>query len=259
MVGSDINQEEIYKPEPAPGEVLMEVKGLCGAKFDDIDFTLREGEILGFSGLVGSGRTEIMQTIFGNLPAWAGEVYIKGKRRTLGSTSRSVAGGFMYMPEERKQQGILPQLSVKQNISVSLLDKIKRGFLISEKKETKLAEEVVKAYEIKLASCDQQIRFLSGGNQQKVIIGRAMFAHPRILVFDEPTKGIDVGSKVEIYKLMKRLAEEERIGIILISSEMNEVLRCSNRVITVYFGQKVGEFAAPFDKTKIMNAIMGIQ
>jgi ribose transport system ATP-binding protein len=117
---------------------------------------------------------------------------------------------------------------------------------------------VVKTYEIKIASYDQHIRFLSGGNQQKVIIGRAMFAHPKILVFDEPTKGIDVGSKIEIYKLMKRLAEEEQIGIILISSEMNEVLRCSNRVITVYFGEKAGEFSAPFDRTQILNAIMGV-
>ena len=259
MVGSDIDQKETYKSEKVSGEVLMEVKGLCGAKFNDIDFTLRKGEILGFSGLVGSGRTEIMQAILGYLPVWAGEVYFEGKRRNLGSTTRSVRGGFMYMPEERKQQGILPQLSVKQNISISLLDKIKRFFLVSEKKETRLAKEVINAYEIKAASHDQQIRFLSGGNQQKVITGRAMFAHPKILVFDEPTKGIDVGSKVEIYKLMKRLAEEEQIGIILISSEMNEVLRCSNRVITVYFGQKVGEFSAPFDKTKIMNAIMGIR
>jgi ribose transport system ATP-binding protein len=200
-----------------------------------------------------------MQAILGYLPVWTGEVLIEGKNHSFGSTARSVHEGFLYMPEERKQQGILPGLSVKQNITVSLLDKIKQGFLISEKKETQIAEEVINAYEIKAASYDQHIRFLSGGNQQKVIIGRAMLAHPKILVLDEPTKGIDVGSKVEIYKLMKRLAEEEQIGIILISSEMNEVLRCSNRVITVYFGQKVGEFSAPFDKTKIMNAIMGIK
>jgi ribose transport system ATP-binding protein len=259
MVGSDINQKETYKSEKVTDEKLMEVKGLCGAKFSNIDFTLHKGEILGFSGLVGSGRTEIMQAILGYLPVWAGEAYIEGKRWNFGSTTRSVAGGFMYMPEERKQQGILPDLSVKQNITISLLDKIKRMLLISPKAETRLTEEVIKTYEIKTASHDQHIRFLSGGNQQKVIIGRAMFSSPKILVFDEPTKGIDVGSKVEIYKLMKHLAEEEQIGVILISSEMNEVLRCSNRVITVYFGQKVGEFTAPFDRTKIMNAIMGIE
>lgn len=258
MVGSDISQEETYKSEKAGREVLMEVKGLCGAKFNNIDFTLRKGEILGFSGLVGSGRTEIMQTILGYLPAWAGQVDIGGRGWNLGSTTESVQKGFIYMPEERKQQGILPRLSVRQNISISLLDKIKRAFLISKTREIRLAEKVMKAYEIKAASCDQHIRLLSGGNQQKVIIGRAMFAHPKILVFDEPTKGIDIGSKIEIYKLMKRLAEEEQIGIILVSSEMNEVLRCSNRVITIYFGEKAGEFDVPFDKTKIMNSIMGI-
>jgi ribose transport system ATP-binding protein len=259
MVGSEIDQKETYKSEKAADEVLMEVKGLCGAKFNNIDFTLHKGEILGFSGLVGSGRTEIMQAILGYLPLWAGEVLIEGKHWNCGSTTRSAASGFIYMPEERKQQGILPDLPVKQNITVSLLNKVKRMFLISTKAENQLTAEVIQTYEIKTASYDQHIRFLSGGNQQKVIIGRAMFASPKILVFDEPTKGIDVGSKIEIYKLMKRLAEEEQIGVILISSEMNEVLRCSNRVITVYFGEKVGEFSAPFDKTRIMNAIMGIQ
>jgi len=259
MVGSGVNQKETYKSEKATNEVLMEVKGLYGEKFDNIDFTLHKGEILGFSGLVGSGRTEIMQAILGYLPVWSGEVYVEGKRWKFGSTTRAVAGGFMYMPEERKNHGILPYLSVKKNITISLINKIKRAFLIAKKEETRLTEEVIKAYEIKSASHDQHIRFLSGGNQQKVIIGRAMFARPKILVFDEPTKGIDVSSKIEIYKLMKRLAEEEQIGVILISSEMEEVLRCSNRIITVYFGRKAGEFSAPFDRTKIMNAIMGIQ
>jgi ribose transport system ATP-binding protein len=110
-----------------------------------------------------------------------------------------------------------------------------------------------------VASAQQLIQNLSGGNQQKAIIGRSMFARPKILVFDEPTKGIDIGSKVEIYKLMKRLAEEERIGIILISSEMNEVLKCSNRIITIYFGNKAGESSAPFNKTDILNEIMGVK
>jgi ribose transport system ATP-binding protein len=259
MVGSDINQEETYKSEKVSDEVLMEVRGLTGAKFNNIDFTLHKGEILGFSGLVGSGRTEIMQTIFGYLPAWAGEIRIDGKPWKMGNTNAAVKGGFIYLPEERKQQGILPKLSVKQNITVPLLDRARRGPVISEKKETKLANEVIRTYDIKVSSLDQLIQNLSGGNQQKTIIGRSMFIHPKILVFDEPTKGIDIGAKVEIYRLMKKLAEEEGIGIILISSEMNEVLKCSNRIITVYFGNKTGESAAPFNKTQILNEIMGIK
>jgi ribose transport system ATP-binding protein len=200
-----------------------------------------------------------MQAIFGYLPVWAGEVAIEGKPWKFGKTDYAVKGGFVYLPEERKQQGILPKLSVKHNITVPLLDRVKRGPFISGKKETALAQEVIGAYGIKTPSLDQLIQNLSGGNQQKAIIGRSMFIHPKILVFDEPTKGIDVGSKVEIYKLMKKLAEEEQIGIILISSEMNEALKCSNRIITVYSGRKAGESRAPFNKTDILNEIMGIR
>jgi ribose transport system ATP-binding protein len=259
MVGSEINQEETYRSEKVGGEILMEVRGLTGAKFNDIDFTLHKGEILGFSGLVGSGRTEIMQAIFGYLPVWAGKVTIEGKPWKFGKTDSAVKGGFVYLPEERKQQGILPKLSVKHNITVPLLSRVKRGPFISGRKETALAREVIRAYDIKTPSLDQLIQNLSGGNQQKAIIGRSMFIHPKILVFDEPTKGIDVGSKVEIYKLMKKLAEEEQIGIILISSEMNEALKCSNRIITVYFGRKAGEAGAPFNRTDILNEIMGVK
>jgi ribose transport system ATP-binding protein len=259
MVGGDVNREEIYRPENPGDDVLMEVKGLTGAKFTDINFTLHRGEILGFSGLVGSGRTEIMQAIFGYLPVWAGEVRVEGKPWKFGKTDYSVGSGLIYLPEERKQQGILPRLSVKHNVTVPLLDRIRRGPFISGKKETGLAQEIIRAYSIKTPSLDQLIQNLSGGNQQKAIIGRSMFVHPKILVFDEPTKGIDIGSKVEIYKLMKKLAEEEQIGVILISSEMNEVLKCSNRIITVYFGHKAGESSAPFNKTDILNEIMGIK
>jgi ribose transport system ATP-binding protein len=200
-----------------------------------------------------------MQALFGYLPVWSGEAYIEGKSWKFGKTDFSVKGGFIYLPEERKQHGILPKLSVKQNIIISLLDRVTAKFLISGKKEDTLAEDVINAYNIKVSSAQQLIQNLSGGNQQKTIIGRSMFANPKILVFDEPTKGIDIGSKIEIYKLMKHLAEEKQIGIILISSEMNEVLKCSNRIITMYFGSKVGESEAPFDKTNILNEIMGIR
>jgi ribose transport system ATP-binding protein len=259
MIGNEISQEETYSPEKTSAEVLMEVCGLAGAKFSNISFTLHKGEILGFSGLVGSGRTEIMQAIFGCLPVWSGEVKMEGAPWKFGDTSYAVRHGFVYLPEERKQQGILPKLSVKHNITAPLLERLRDGLFVAEKKETATAREIVNTYNIKISSLDQLIQNLSGGNQQKVIIGRSMFIRPKILVFDEPTKGIDIGSKVEIYRLMKKLAEEEQIGIILISSEMNEVLKCSNRIITIYLGNKAGESTAPFDKTKILNEIMGIK
>jgi len=259
MAGRDVSQDGNYIPECEPGDVLLEVNGLCGEKFKDVSFKLRKGEVLGFSGLVGAGRSEVMQAIFGYLPVWAGEVKVDGKPWKFGDTSYSVDNGFIYLPEERKKQGILPFLGVKENMTMSLLNKLTSGPMISNAKEKKLAGEIVDAYAIKIAGLDQHIRNLSGGNQQKAIIGRSMYCNPKVLVFDEPTKGIDVGTKAEIYKLMKKHAEESGIGIILISSEMEEVLKCSNRVLTMYEGSVVREFSAEeATKENVLNAIMGV-
>ncbi|MDR1467737.1 MAG: sugar ABC transporter ATP-binding protein [Spirochaetaceae bacterium] len=259
MVGREINQSENYRSEKVSEEVLLEVKGLSGERFSNIDFTLHKGEILGFSGLIGSGRTEIMQALFGYIPVWSGTAALEGNPLKFGSTVVSARNGFIYLPEERKQQGILPLLGTMSNISMPLLRQFSPGGVVQGRKEQHLAREVIKTYNIKVSSLSQPVQYLSGGNQQKVIIGRSMSAQPKILVFDEPTKGIDIGSKVEIYRLMKKFAEENQMGIILISSEMNEVLKCANKVIAVYFGKKSGEFSAPVDKTKLLNAVMGIQ
>lgn len=258
MTGRELNQEQTFLSEKVSGEVLMEVDHLTGADFTDVSFNLKKGEILGFSGLVGAGRSELMQAIFGYLPVYAGSVKIGGKDWKLGDTSYSVQNGFIYLPEERKKQGILPVLSVRENIAISALDSLKSGLSISRKGEEQLAQEVIETYDIKTPDSDKEIQFLSGGNQQKVIIGRSMCCNPQVLVFDEPTKGIDVGTKTEIYKLMKKLAEEKNIGIILISSEMEEVQKCSNRIIAMYEGRKVGEFDAPAEKKDIMSAIIGV-
>jgi ribose transport system ATP-binding protein len=258
MAGRKISDVENYRSENVSDDILMDVKGITGSRFSDISFTLRKGEILGFSGLVGSGRTEIMQAIFGYLPVWSGSVTVDGKSWKLGSTVYSVKNGFIYLPEDRKQYGILPKMGVMHNISIPLLHHIVKGAVVPAKKEKETAEEVIKTYNIKILSLRHFIQYLSGGNQQKVIIGRSMFAHPKILVFDEPTKGIDISSKIEIYKLMKKFAEENQMGIILISSEMEEVLKCANRVIAMYSGRKVGEFKTPVDKASVLNAIMGV-
>jgi ribose transport system ATP-binding protein len=258
MTGRELNQEQTFLSEKVSDDVLMEVEHLTGADFTDVSFTLKRGEILGFSGLVGAGRSELMQAIFGYLPVYAGSVKIGGKDWKLGDTTYSVQNGLIYLPEERKKQGILPVLSVRENIAISALDSLKSGLSISRKGEEQLAQEVIETYDIKTPDSDKEIQFLSGGNQQKVIIGRSMCCSPQVLVFDEPTKGIDVGTKTEIYKLMKKLAEEKNIGIILISSEMDEVQKCSNRIIAMYEGRKVGEFDAPAEKKDIMSAIIGV-
>ena len=258
MTGKEVDLNETYLSENVQDDVMLEVRGLSGEKFTDISFDLKKGEILGFSGLVGAGRSELMQAIFGYLPAYEGSVKLDGQEWKLGDPTFSVQNGFIYLPEERKKQGILPVLSVRQNISMAVLDEMKGVLGISSRKEEELAEKVIDTYDIKTPDADKEIQFLSGGNQQKVIIGRAMCCAPKVLVFDEPTKGIDVGTKAEIYKLMKELAEEKGIGIILISSEMDEVRKCSNRIIALYNGRKIGEFDSSSEKEAILSAIIGV-
>ena len=257
MIGHALDRNQCFCSEKVSDEVLLEVKDLSGERFHHIDFNLKRGEILGFTGLVGAGRSELMQAILGYLPVYAGTVYLEGKPMKQNDSHDAVARGYIYLPEERKQQGILPLLSVRENISVSSLERLKGGMGISAQKERELAEKVIEDYQIKTPDMEKEIKYLSGGNQQKVIIGRSMKCDPKVLVFDEPTKGIDVGTKTEIYKLMKELAEEKQIGIILISSEMDEVKKCSNRIIALHEGWKTGEFDHTEGKETLMSAIIG--
>jgi len=259
MTGHALDEEEIYYSEKITDEVLLEVEHLTGDRFTDISFNLKKGEILGFSGLVGAGRSELMQAVFGYLPAYKGSVKYKGEPWKLGDSNYSVKNGMFYLPEERRSQGILPEMSVKDNISVTILDRLTKGLLISKKQEIADVTNVIQAYDVKTPSLSREIKFLSGGNQQKAIIGRSIYCGPEILIFDEPTKGIDVGTKVEIYRMMKKIAEDDGVGIILISSEMNELLKCCNRIITLYQGKKVGEHDRDSDHEDIMSAIFGLE
>ncbi len=259
MSGKDIDQNKVYYSNNVSNEFILEVNNLTGEKFTDISFNLRKGEILGFSGLVGAGRSELMQAIFGYLPIYSGSIKLKGKKWKDGDTSFSVKNGIVYLPEERKKQGILPLLNIKENIVISILDKVKQGIIISDDLERELANKVVDTYDIKTPDIEKIIKYLSGGNQQKVIIGRSMSCEPIVLIFDEPTKGIDVATKAEIYRLMKQLAEEKEIGIILISSEIDEVKKCSNRVIVLYNGYKYGEFSTEDKKEDILNSMIGVK
>lgn len=258
MTGQVLDEKERFSSKKVSEEVLLKVENLRSEYFEDASFELRKGEILGFSGLVGSGRSELMQAVFGYLPVISGTVSYKGKPWKLGDTNYAVGQGMFYLPEERRSQGILADLSVKENASISLLGQIIKNGLISNKKEVAKTEELVAAYNIKTPTIKREIKFLSGGNQQKVIIARAMSCQPNILIFDEPTKGIDVGTKAEIYRLMKKIAEEEQVGIILISSEMNEVKRCSNRIYTMYNGKIVGEYSQNAQNAEILQSILGL-
>jgi ABC-type sugar transport system ATPase subunit len=258
MVGQEIDPAAKYRPVGIAPSTILKVNNITGKGFRNISFELKEGEILGFAGLMGAGRSEIVQGIFGYKPFWSGSIELFGKKVTSPNPTTAIRNGVLYLPEERKQQGIFPNLPILENISMILLDKLRSLFLISSRKETALGAQVVKTYNIKAESLAQKIKFLSGGNQQKVIIGRAMSRRPRILIFDEPTKGIDVRAKAEIYRLMKEIAEKERISIILISSEIDELIKCSNRILVVHHGEKAGEFQTEItDRTDIIAAMIG--
>jgi len=258
MTGHALDENEVFYSKNVTDEVLLDVEHLTGDMFKDISFNLKKGEILGFSGLVGAGRSELMQGIFGYLPVYSGSVKYKGKKWKLGDTNFSVKNGMFYLPEERRSQGILSELSLRENASINMLDQVRTKGFISKSKEAKAVEQIVVDYNVKAPNIRKEIKFLSGGNQQKVIIARAMSCNPSILIFDEPTKGIDVGTKTEIYRMMKKIAEDEGVGIILISSEMNEIKRCSNRIIALYKGRKAGEHSKDAGNEEILGSILGL-
>ena len=255
MSGQKLELGTMFRPQTERGQALLEVEGLSGPRFDDVSFALDRGEILGFAGLVGAGRSELMQTIFGFLKAHGGTVRMNGADWPLGDTTNSVRGGMLYLSEERKHHGIFPNLSLRENIGLSITDLTNSPLGISAAKERAAVDKVIDDYEISTASREKKISFLSGGNQQKAIIGRAMTMAPKILIFDEPTKGIDVRTKAQIYGIMKSLAEEG-IGIILVSSEMDELRKCASRIITMHSGRITGEFnGATTEQEQLVRAI----
>ena len=259
MTGKEIELNKLYRPAKPFGAKLLEVSDLAGPGFEGVSFELREGEILGFAGLVGAGRTEIMQTIFGCLVEKHGQVRCQGRNWKFRDPAYSIQRGMIYLSEERKTHGILPHLSIRENVGVLLKKKVSVGGVLNRRMENAVTRKVMEAYNIKAATADMEIMYLSGGNQQKVLIGRSMEASPRILIFDEPTRGVDVKTKEEIYGLMKRIAEEERAGIILISSELEELIKCANRVITIYNGRMLGEFQEnQLNLADVLTSVIGV-
>jgi ABC-type sugar transport system ATPase subunit len=242
MVGRTIENE--YPPradDSLIGETVLEIKNINTRKLRDVKLTLRKGEILGLVGLVGSGRTELVRALFGADKVAKKTILLEGKPVQINSPIDAINLGIAMVPEDRKLQGLLLGFSVEQNISLAVLRRLtERGF-INAKEESAVSERQIKALNVKTPSRRTKIRTLSGGNQQKAILGRWLEMSPKVLVLDEPTKGIDVGAKYEIYLLMKKIAENGG-AIILISSELPEVLHMSNRVNTICDGRVNGEF-----------------
>ena len=235
MVGRTI-ADRVPKRDVTLGEVVLEVEGLSGPELPGpVDLSLREGEILGVAGLMGSGRTALARVIFSADPADTGTVTVAGRRLSGAGPAESIAAGMGFLTEDRKQQGLVLQCTVTENISLTSLDGISRAGVIDLGAETELARTEVDRLQIRVASLDQELINLSGGNQQKVVLARWLAARCRVLLFDEPTRGIDVGAKAEIYELIGELVEHG-VAILLISSEMPELLGLSDRVAVMHEG-----------------------
>ncbi len=242
MVGRVIYEDpktESTVPKDAP--VVLKVDHLnAGKMVQDVSFELHKGEILGFSGLMGAGRTETARALFGADPVDSGDIYINGEKVTINNPQDAVKHGIGYLSEDRKRYGIVVQKSVAENTTMATLENYMSGIFIDKKKEKEVAQKYVDSLATKTPDVDQLVVNLSGGNQQKVVIAKWLTRNCDILIFDEPTRGIDVGAKSEIYKLMNQLAAEGK-AIIMISSEMTEILRMSDRIVVMCEGKKTGE------------------
>ncbi len=250
----------MFPPRAAsPGAPLLSVRGFRReGEFSDVSLELRAGEILGVAGLIGAGRTELARAIFGATRADAGEISLE--QRAVGRSShprRSLSRGIAYLSEDRKGEGLMLQLSIRENMALPVLSKISRALFVDARRERELVGTYAKSFTIRMTSMEQAAESLSGGNQQKVVISKLLATQARVFIFDEPTRGIDVGAKYEIYRIMNDLTAEGR-GIIFISSELPEVLGVSDRILCMRDGRIAREFSrAEADPEKVMRVLTG--
>ena len=242
MVGRVIYEDPKTQSNVKPdAPVVLKVEHLnAGKMVRDVSFELHKGEILGFSGLMGAGRTDTARAVFGADKKDSGDIYINGKKVEINSPEDAVKNGIGYLSEDRKRYGCVVGKTVAENTTMASLENFMSGLFINKKKEEESAWEYVKALKTKTPTVDTEVVNLSGGNQQKVVIAKWLVRDCEILIFDEPTRGIDVGAKSEIYTLMNELVAQGK-SIIMISSEMTEVLRMSDRIIVMCEGRKTGE------------------
>nr|WP_113867082.1 ribose ABC transporter ATP-binding protein RbsA [Brenneria salicis]NMN93323.1 ribose ABC transporter ATP-binding protein [Brenneria salicis ATCC 15712 = DSM 30166]RBP61624.1 ribose ABC transporter ATP-binding protein [Brenneria salicis ATCC 15712 = DSM 30166]RLM30417.1 ribose ABC transporter ATP-binding protein RbsA [Brenneria salicis ATCC 15712 = DSM 30166] len=241
MVGRKL-EEQYPRLNKAPGNVRLKVENLSGPGVDNVSFTVRSGEILGVAGLMGAGRTELMKILYGALPRTSGYVALDGREVVTRQPQDGLANGIVYISEDRKRDGLVLGMSVKENMSLTALRYFSHGGgRLKHAQEQLAVGDFIRLFNVKTPSMDQPIGLLSGGNQQKVAIARGLMTRPNVLILDEPTRGVDVGAKKEIYQLINQL-KQEGLSIILISSEMPEVLGMSDRIIVMHEGRLSGDF-----------------
>ena len=240
MVGRKIDRSK-KRESYVRDEVLMEVKHFTKKRqFEDVSFQLKKGEILGLAGFVGAGRTEVLTAIFGANRPDSGELYLEGKKVNVKSPADAIRHRISMIPENRRDDGLIASMSVQQNAQMVVLDKIKNGIFLNKKKSDALMTKMTSDYLIKAGNPSNPIFTLSGGNQQKVVIARWIANHPSILLCDEPTRGIDVGAKDEIYGILRKIASKG-IGIVIVSSELPELISLCDRILVMHEGKITGE------------------
>ena len=240
MVGRELSEIYGQNVHHAIGDVVLEVKGFKNKRLNDVSFQLHKGEVLGFAGLVGAGRSELARAIFGIDKLEAGELFINGKKVTIRHPAEAIAQGIGFVPENRKMEGLFLTNSIKYNITIPILEKFMGVVGLNSKKEMSIVDSYANELSIKMTGVDQLTNFLSGGNQQKVVVSKWLSTEPSILILDEPTRGIDVGAKSEIYHLIYELAQKG-VAIMMISSEMEEIINLSDRIIVLHEGDLTGE------------------
>lgn len=258
MIGRELSN--MFPPRNATiGDVILEVKGLCaGTKVREVSFSVRSGEVVGFSGLVGSGRTETMRAIFGADRIDSGQVLYFGQEVRFKNPKDAISQGFGLLPEDRKKQGLILPESIRINTTLTVLEKMSRFGIVRHKNERTFARDLLDSIFTKYGSVDHPANSLSGGNQQKVSLAKWLAAECKCIVFDEPTRGVDVGAKVEIYKIINELAENG-VGVVIISSEMTEIIGTCDRAIVMRHGRVMGEVKkADLCEENLIELVMGV-
>lgn len=259
MVGRTL--DNLFPKEDAEiGQPVLQVQNLTREGLvEDVSFEVRRGEIVGLAGLIGAGRSELAQVLFGIHPAQSGTVELNGKQVSIKNPRQAVDLGLAYIPEDRQHQGLILPMSVQANITMAILDNLTQFGFVSYRSEREVASEYVDRLQIRTPSLSQVVRNLSGGNQQKVVVSKWLVSDPEVLILDEPTRGIDVGTKAEIHRLMSELAQRG-LGILMISSELPEILGMSDRILVMRQGKIVAEFTRDeADQEIIIAAAMGVR
>ena len=251
-------ERAVVETRAATGEPLLEAHGLAGRHAPkDVSFDVQSGEVVGLAGLLGSGRTETAKAIFGAHALDSGTVKVDGQETNPSSPAEAIRSGLAFVPEDRKAEGVIPELSVRENIVAAALPRLSNGGLVSRKDRDRLVETFMKRLDIKASSPDQPVGELSGGNQQKVMLARWLCMEPKVLILDEPTQGIDVGAKVEVQKLISELAEEG-LGVVVINSEPEEIVEGSDRIVVLRDGAVAGTLSGDeLTEQNLMRAIAG--